>query len=162
MIRPARMSDLDAIVTIYNQAISAGFQTCFTTQIRPDDKADWLKKHMCDEHPVLVSELEGKVVGWLSLGPYREGRAALKNTVEISYFVNEQHLGRGIGYQLLRYATDLCRKLGYKVVLAIILEPNVASIKLAEKCGYERWGYLPGVADFDGVVCGQYYFGIRL
>ncbi len=156
------MHDLEAVVSIYNQAINAGFQTCFTTPISTLDKADWLQKHLCEEYPVLVFEQGGKVIGWLSIGPYREGRAALNRTVEISYFVDNQYFGQGIGCQLLSYGTEVCRKLNYKVALAIILEPNVASIKLAEKCGYEKWGFLPGVADFDGVVCGQFYYGIKL
>ena len=162
MIRTAELRDLHAIVGIYNQAISAGFQTCFTSQVRPEDKASWLQKHLCEEYPVLVFELDTKMVGWLSISPYREGRAALKHTVEISYFVDNQYFGQGIGYRLLSYGTEACRKLNYKAALAIILEPNAVSIKLAEKCGYQRWGFLPCVADFNGAICGQYYYGINL
>jgi phosphinothricin acetyltransferase len=52
--------------------------------------------------------------------------------------------------------------LGIKTLFAIILDDNEASVKLIEKCGYEKWGHLPGVAVFDGVEAGHLYYGKRV
>jgi len=49
--------------------------------------------------------------------------------------------------------------LGIWHVFAIILEGNEASLKLLEKMGFEGWGYLPRVADFDGKEMGHLYYG---
>jgi L-amino acid N-acyltransferase YncA len=43
-----------------------------------------------------------------------------------------------------------CLALQIKHLFAIVLEDNQASIRLLEKMGFEKWGYLPRVADFDG------------
>jgi phosphinothricin acetyltransferase len=55
-----------------------------------------------------------------------------------------------------------CYKLGIKTLFAIVIDANEASIKLMEKCGYEKWGHLPGVAIFDGVEAGHLYYGKRV
>lgn len=33
------------------------------------------------------------------------------------------------------------------------------SRRLLEKFGFERWGVLPEVDEFDGRLCGQWYYG---
>jgi phosphinothricin acetyltransferase len=40
-----------------------------------------------------------------------------------------------------------------------VLEGNQASLNLLEKMGFEQWGYLPRVADFDGREVGHLYYG---
>ena len=31
-----------------------------------------------------------------------------------------------------------------------------------EKFGFELWGHLPNIADFDGIECGHVYYGIKV
>lgn len=162
MIRVANIDDLEAMVEIYNQAIDAKFQTAFTEKYRPEDKTNWFYEHPEDRYPLFVYELDGKVVGYLSIGAYRQGRAALRYSVEVSYFIHKDHQKKGIGPQLLAYGINACKMRKYKTLLAIILEPNIGSTKLLEKFGFQKWGYLPGIADFDGVECGQVYYGLKL
>ena len=162
MIRDAQTGDLEAITTIYNQAIDARFQTCFTEPLKCEERLGWLQQHMADGYPVLLYELDNRVAGWLSISPYRQGRNALKYAVEISYFLHHDYQRKGIGTMLLSHAISRCRDLGYKTLLAILLDRNTASIRLLEKAGFERWGFLPGIAEFDGVACGQYYYGLRV
>jgi phosphinothricin acetyltransferase len=162
MIRHAKYDDIDRVVAIYNQAIDAGFQTAFMEQQIVEDRIPWFKEHLGPTHPIFVYELDGKVVGWLSISPYRSGRAALRHTVEISYFVDTTYLHRGIGSQLLVYGVNACRQLKYKTAIAIILDKNTASIRLAKKFGFEQWAFLPAVADFNGIECDHLYYGIKL
>lgn len=162
MIRIATIDDLPAMTEIYNQAIAAGFQTCFTKRVTPEERYPWFQDHDAARYPLLVFMQDGEVVGWLSISPYRQGRPALERTVEVSYFIDNRHWGKGIGSALLQAGLEKCREMNYPVVLAIILEPNIASAKLLEKYGFEKWGYLPGVAEFNGVVCSQVYFGKML
>jgi phosphinothricin acetyltransferase len=55
-----------------------------------------------------------------------------------------------------------CPKLGIKTLFAIIIDKNEASIKLIEKCGYEKWGHLPEIAVFDTMEAGHLYYGKRI
>jgi L-amino acid N-acyltransferase YncA len=162
MIRQADINDIEAITDIYNHAVDARFQTAYTERHTIDDSARWFNEHDTDNYPVFVYGLDGQVAGWLSVSPYRQGRAALRYAVEVSYFIHKDHQGKGIGTQLLSHAIKACTELGYKTVLAIILEPNKASARLLERSGFEKWAYLPAIADFDGVECSQVYYGLKL
>lgn len=159
MIRHATIDDLPEIVNIYNQAIDAGFQTAFTEHLTVPDRMGWFNEHVETTYPLYVYIVDGNIAGWLSISPYRQGRAALRFSVEVSYFIHSGYQRRGIGTQLLQHAVARCAAIGYRAMLAIIIDRNAASIKLAEKAGFEKWGYLPRIADFDGVVCGQVYYG---
>jgi phosphinothricin acetyltransferase len=162
MIRAAKIEDLEAMSEIYNQAIDAQFQTCFTRRFSAGERLPWFYQHQGTGYPLYVYEQDGRVAGWLSVSAYRQGRNALRYAVEISYFIHSLYHKRGIGSLLLAHAIDQCRVFGYKTALAILLEPNTGSLKLLEKFGFERWGYLPDIAEFNGIPCGQYYYGLRL
>ena len=162
MIRIADINDLEGIVEIYNQAIDAKFQVAFTEKFEVADRLAWFHEHTPDKYPLLVYVIEGKIAGWFSISPYRAGRTALRYTVDISYFIHNEYLHRGIGSALLQTGISLCRELNYKTALAIIINKNIPSIRLAEKFGFEKWAYLPGVADFDGVECSHLYYGVKL
>lgn len=162
MIRLAQNSDLEGIVTIYNHAIEARFQTGFTEAINTEDRQKWFDEHSPLTHPLYVYEVNGMVAGWLSISPYRSGRAALRFTAEVSYFIHTDHRQQGIGNALLQHAIASCGELNIKTLLAIIIDRNEASIQLVKKYGFEQWAYLPGVAVFDGVECSHVYYGLRV
>lgn len=162
MIRIAHFEDLESIVEIYNQAIDAKFQTGFTERTNVDDRIEWFNEHTPDKYPLFVYVVDDKIAGWLSISPYRAGRGALRYSVEISYFIHSSYRKKGIASQLLVYAINACRQLNYKTAIAIILDKNTPSIKLMEKFGFQRWAFLPGVADFDGVECNHVYYGMSL
>ena len=149
-------------MAIYNQAVRAGFQTGDRTEVTTEDRRAWLEAHQPERHPVYVGELDGAVAGWLSVSPYRPGREALRFTAEVSYYVDEAHHGRGVAGRLLEHAIQQAPPLGLKTYFAIVLDKNDASCRLLEKFGFARWGHLPGVADYDGEECGQWYYGKRV
>lgn len=162
MVRIAIQSDLPAIVAIYNQAIAAGCQTAFTQQVTVEERRSWFAEHDPYHYPVFVFEQDGIVCGWLSVSPYRQGREALRTCVEISYFVDGANRKKGIGSELLSNAIVTCDQMGYKQLLAIIIGNNVASIRLMERFGFEKWGVLPGVYNYSGVICDHLYYGKTL
>jgi L-amino acid N-acyltransferase YncA len=162
LIRLAQLDDLPAIVDIYNQSIPSKLSTGDTQPLRVEDRLDWFREHRPEEHPIFVAEADGQVVGWCSLSAYRPGRAALRRTVEISYYLSYAHHHQGIGTALVKHALAACPALGIKHVFAIVLEGNQASLDLLNKMGFEQWGYLPQVADFDGREVGHLYYGKHL
>jgi len=159
IIRFAQLEDLPAIVDIYNQAIPSKQSTGDTQPLRVEDRLTWFMKHHPDEHPLYVAEVEGQVAGWCSLSPYRPGRAALRFTAEISYYIAPAYHRRGIGTALVEHTVAACPALGIRHLFAIVLEGNATSLKLLQKMGFEQWGYLPRVADFDGQEVGHLYYG---
>ena len=159
IIRTAQIDDLPMIVDIYNQSIPSKRSTGDTQSVSVEDRLAWFREHRPDEHPIFVAEADGHVAGWCSLSPYRPGRAALRFTAEISYYIASAHHRQGIGTVLAEYALAACPALGIKHVFAIVLEGNQGSVRLLQKMGFEQWGYLPRVADFDGNEVGHLYYG---
>ena len=160
-IRIAKADDLPIINTIYSQAI-ADKLTADTVPLSMEERVKWLEAHDSSTHPVFVYEVNNRVIAWLSFSSYRPGRQALKKTAEISYYIHNDFRKKGVGTALIQFALQQATCYGFKNLLAIVLERNTGSIRLLEKCGFEKWGYLPQVADFDGNICGHLYFGMNL
>jgi L-amino acid N-acyltransferase YncA len=160
-IRLAIPADLPRLVEIYNQAIASGIATADTAPFTVETRRGWFDAHLPNAYPIYVYEADNQVVGYLSISPYRD-RPALARTAEVSYYVDYGWHGKGIGSALMQFALADCARINKKVLLAVILEWNAASIKLLEKFGFEKWGYLPGVAEFDGRLCGHFYYGKEL
>jgi L-amino acid N-acyltransferase YncA len=161
-IRIAELADLAAIVAIYNQAVPTHLSTANTTPYTAEGRKAWFIEHEPGKHPIFVATKNNQVVGWCSLSMYRPGRAALRFTAEISYYVDTVHQGRGIGSSLVHHALQACPLLGIKNVVAVVIDRNEGSRRLLEKMGFEQWGFLPRVLDFDGMELGEYYFGKRV
>lgn len=161
-IRIAREEDLEAINKIYNQAVQQQFCTAHLEPVTMVERRQWFLAHKPVLHPVFVAEDEKKIVGWISLGPYRENRQALKHVAEVSYYVDEEERGLGIGNSLLGHSISIAGSFGYTVLIAILLNRNPASIGLLIKYGFEEWGRMPGIARIDGQLADHLYYGLKL
>jgi len=139
-LRPATVDDAPAIEDIYAHYVRTS--TC-TFQLEPgsvDERRAWLAGR-APEHPVLVAELDGAVVGWGSLSAYRE-RAGYRFTVEDSVYVREGLHGRGVGRALLAALVDGARLHGRHTILAAIAGDQPASVALHARFGFVEVGRL--------------------
>lgn len=161
-IRTATITDLGSIIEIYNQAMSSRFETSDTLAIDPEDKITWFKNHQQEAYPIFVYEIKNKIVGWVSISPYRLDHKALRYTVEISYYVDYGFRRQSIGSKLVEHVIKRSKELNYKTLLAVIYDRNEASIKLMEKFHFEKWGHMPKIAYFEGVECGHVYYGLKI
>ncbi len=161
-IRTATYEDLESLTGIYNQAIGAGEKTAHTSPVTIEDRRHWFYEHNPDSHPIIAAVSEGKVAGYISISQYRPGRGALKFTAEISYYIDFAHHRHGAASALMTHIISLCPYLKIRTLFAILIETNIGSIKLLEKFGFEKWGFMPGVAQFNGKEVGQFYYGLRI
>lgn len=162
IMRLATKADLPEIMDIYNQAIGQGFCTAHLENVDEHYMQGWFGRHRADCYPVYVCEEKEGLSGWVSLGPYREGRQALQHVVEVSYYVHQQQRGKGRGSRLLAHAIRAAPPLGFSVVLAILLENNPASVALLKKHQFSLWASLPGLALIDGRPINHLYYGRKL
>jgi phosphinothricin acetyltransferase len=162
IIRDAKAEDVERINDIHNQAILEKFKLAYVTPWTKERCLEWFREHDRKTYPVYVAETDSVVTGFVYISPYKPGRPALSQTAEISYFMDRDYRGKGTGGKLVAYMEAQCCKLGIKTLFAIIIDRNGASIQLIEKCGYEKWGYLPGVAIFDHIEVGHLYYGKRI
>jgi L-amino acid N-acyltransferase YncA len=142
-IRNARPADIEAITEIYNEAILTTVATFDITPKCVSDRLEWLKSHD-DRHPVIVCELNGKVVGWASLSKWSE-RSAYDDTAETSFYVKKEFRGRGVGRKLKETIINEALRLKFHTLLAQIAEGSDASLHLNESLGFVKVGTLKEV-----------------
>lgn len=162
MIRLAKISDLDAINTIFNQAVAAKHQTAALTPITKEQRFKWYQEHDVDRYPIFVLEVDKTVIGWYSLGPYRKGREALYHVAEVTYYLHKDFQGMGYGTQLLEHAIQSAPEYGINVLIAILFRHNKASIKLLENFNFEMWGNFPETALIDGKLYDHCFYGLKI
>jgi phosphinothricin acetyltransferase len=157
MIIKARLEHLPAINEIYNQAVATGLKTAHTSPTSVEERRHWFKKYPRDRYPVFVYLIDQKPVGWLSVSPYRFGRQALDTVVEVSYYIDHHHHGKGIASQLMEHAIDFCLELKYRILVAILISENKPSIGLLEKFDFQEGGRIPGAIQFEDEVRDHLY-----
>lgn len=139
-IRPATAEDADAIARIYNQAVTGSTATFDQEPKSAEERRDWLASHG-PRHPVLVVVENGGVVGWGSLTQYSD-RRAYDGTVEISTYIDEAHVGNGLGGAMARALIEQAPSLGIHVILSRICTENAASLAMAERLGFRQVGVM--------------------
>ena len=175
-IRPARESDLKAIVEIYNSTIDSRVATADTKPVTIESRLSWFHDRDVTYRPIWVVDIEPKIsksealvieklgeskivnlfarrsqdniIAWLSFNDFY-GRPAYQHTAEISLYVAQDYRGQGIADGLLKKAIAECPKLRIKTLLAFVFGHNLPSIQLFTKHEFTRWGFLPQVAEMD-------------
>jgi len=137
-VRLARPTDAEAIRSIYNVEVTESTVTFDLVARTPADQQAWLAEHV-GVHPAVVAEIDGEVVGFGSLAPYRS-RPAYATTVEDSVYVRRDARGAGCGRALLGELVRLGTIHGFHAVMARIVGGHQASIGLHQACGFELVG----------------------
>ena len=107
-IRQAETRDIPALTDIYNYEVTHGVATLDIHPRTYEDRAQWFNAHNKDNHPLIVAEDNGEVIGYASLSPYRE-KEAYSSTVELSVYVDALHRGKGVASALLMQILDFAK-----------------------------------------------------
>ncbi|HFI0076683.1 TPA: N-acetyltransferase family protein [Streptococcus suis] len=135
-IRNAQVEDAANLVAIYAPYVEKTAIT-FETQVPAvEDFANRIEKTL-KKFPYLVAVEEGQIVGYAYASTYY-ARAAYDWTVEMSVYVQKEARGKGIGTLLYTALEEELTARGFKNFLACIALPNLASIALHEKRGYQQ------------------------
>ena len=137
-IRPAELADADAISEIYNPEVLEGTATFDLVPRTPDEQRAWLIDRS-GAHVVIVMEVDGDIVGFASLSPFRS-RPAYATTVENSVYVHRAHRGQGIAKALMVELIEIARRHGFHSMIARIADSQAASLALHDALGFELVG----------------------
>jgi L-amino acid N-acyltransferase YncA len=160
-IRDAVEADLTTIVDIYNATISDRMATADTEPISVESRKCWFYDRPANSRPLWVLEIESAIAGWLSFQSFY-GRPAYHKTVELSLYVSPEYRRQGVGKQLLEQAIHRSPELGVNTLIGLIFAHNQPSLRLFAKYQFQRWGYLPKVAELDGIERDLVIVGRRL
>jgi phosphinothricin acetyltransferase len=139
MIREAEARDVQAILDIYNDAI---LHTTAVYDYEPhtmEQRTAWYEQKRKDGFPVFVYEVDGRVAGFASYGPFRAW-AAYRYTIEHSIYVHRDARKQGIGLALLQRLIDDANERQYAVMVGGIDASNENSVRLHEKVGFRHAG----------------------
>lgn len=164
IIRDAVEADLPAIVEIYNSTIACRLVTADIEAISVESRLSWFHSHTPDHRPLWVMEptipqqmecntLEDsancEIAGWLGFQSFYSARKAYDKTAELSIYISLNYRRQGIGRILLEAAIARSSELGIKNLVGCIFANNEPSLKLFKNFGFEQWGYLPAIAEFE-------------
>ena len=135
--RQAEDRDLPQLLSIYNDII---LTTTAVYDYRPhtlEMRRQWFELKREQGFPVFVAEEEEEIVGFSSIGAFRNW-AAYKYSVENSVYVAKEKRGRGIGKHLLPPLIDAAKKLEMHTIIASIDATNESSLRLHRSFGFEE------------------------
>jgi phosphinothricin acetyltransferase len=137
-LRLARPEDAEATREIYNTEVTGSTVTFDLVPRSIDDQLAWLDQ-LSGAMAVVVAEIDGQIVGFASLSPYRD-RPAYATTVEDSVYVHADFRGRGVARALLAEILDIAATRGFHAVMARIVGGHDASIGLHSSLDFEIVG----------------------
>ncbi len=137
-IRHAQASDLQAIVDIYNHAVTTSVATFDLAPVKLEERRQWFAAFDA-ERPLFTATLEEQVVGFAYYAKFRE-KAAYARTMEVSVYVDVDARGKGIGRLLLDTLIAHAKAQGVHVLMAVLGGDNPASHALHERAGFTPAG----------------------
>jgi L-amino acid N-acyltransferase len=140
-IRKAHLEDIYSIRNIYNEAVLNTTATFDTEEKSEENRIDWFLNR--DENfPVIVVELNEKIVGYASLNRWSD-KKAYDITAEISIYIEPDSRGKGIGKKLIEVIVKVAvEDTNLHSLIARITEGNEHSIHLHELNGFEKVGVM--------------------
>ena len=137
-IRHAEERDAEAIRSIYNYEVEHETATFDLVPRSLDDQLEW-QRARTGAFCVYVAELDGEVVGFGALSPYKE-RAAYRTSVEDSVYIRRDLGRQGIGRAMLSHLLEAAENGGFHAVMARITTLSEGSIALHEALGFQLVG----------------------
>jgi phosphinothricin acetyltransferase len=130
--------DETAIVDLFNYYIENSF-AAYPEQKITYELFDHLRS-MAEGYPVIVAkDRSGRLLGFGMLRPHNP-MPAFSETAEITYFISQQYIKKGIGTALLQTLLDRAREMNITSILANVSSLNEPSIAFHKKMGFQECG----------------------
>ncbi|MEY4055006.1 MAG: hypothetical protein RL519_341 [Pseudomonadota bacterium] len=150
LIRPARPDDCAEIAAIYAHHVLHGTASYET---EPPDAAEIsrrMERVLGAGWPWLIAEaLDGHMLGYAYATQFRD-RAAYRFVCEDSIYIRDTARGQGVGTALLGALIEVCTKLGFRQMIAVIGGAEPASEALHARLGFALTGRLGSIGRKQG------------
>lgn len=136
-VRSVEADDWGRIAEIFNFYVTESF-AAYPDQ--PVSDAFFRDRHQAhSEYPFVVAEGDEGIVGFAYLSPYHP-TPTMRHTASLTYFLDPQHTGLGIGSELLEYLLRAGENIGVTNFLAHISSENPGSIRFHLRHGFTECG----------------------
>lgn len=141
-----------AVRDLYNARIESTTVAWTERKQTLRERRRWFAEQQRNDHPVVVAEVEGAVVGFAAYGSFRgSGKwPGYRHTVELTIHVDPASWGIGIGGALLEELIDRARRQEVHVMVAAIDGDNVDSIGFHQRLGFSEVARMPEVGRMFG------------
>jgi L-amino acid N-acyltransferase YncA len=142
--RPFDWRDVPAITAIYRPYVT---DTVITFELEPPSEATMAGRFgaMLElQHPLIIAERAGEVVGYAYASFYRP-RPAYRFTCEDSIYLRQDVVGQGIGSALLTELMAQSKAAGFTQMIGVITAERANSVRLHEKAGFRYVGLYEAV-----------------
>ena len=144
-------ADLPIVKDIYDYYIKNSTATFHTGSITLQE----LKEIIPLNHPKYKSFLikhEGAICGYCYISSFKK-RQAYDKTAEFTIYLKPEFIGKNIGMPAMEKLEEVAKDNGIRVLIGVITGNNFSSIRLMEKCGYEKCAHYQQVGEkFDQVL----------
>jgi ribosomal-protein-alanine N-acetyltransferase len=150
--------DLERLVILANnENVSRYLVYTFPHPYTQSDAEWWIRTGSKQNDAITrVIEYQGLFVGSVGINPQTGWRDHLG---EIGYWVAEEYWGKGIATAALSQMTDYgFTNRQFRKLYAPVLSPNIASMRVLEKCGYTREGILKAEVQKSGIYFDTHHF----
>jgi L-amino acid N-acyltransferase YncA len=146
-VRAATAADLPAIRALFNVLIPTTTIAYREHLASAEEIASWFAAQQAVDHPVLVADDAGEVVGYTTYGTFRGGERfpGYRHTAELTIHVDARCHGRGVGRALMNALFDAARERDVHVLVAGVDTANEASIEFHRRLGFVETARMPEV-----------------
>lgn len=153
--------DAAAIAAIYAHHVAHGTASFDTEPRSHTDMATRIAECSSRGWPFLVAEADGEVVGYAYATQFRD-RPAYRSTCENSIYISPNHVGRGVGTQLLDALIKAATQAGFRQMIAVIGGAEPASVALHSRAGFVEAGRMRSVGRKHGRWLDTLYMQLSL
>lgn len=151
MIRFATLADAAALARIYNHYITDTIVTLEEVPVDADEMARRLTEIIASGLPWIVAEQAGEVVGYAYASMWKS-RYGYRFSVESTVYLAPSATGKRLGTRLYQRLLEFLSAGETHLVIGGIGLPNVASVALHERLGFEKVAHFREV----GIKFGQW------
>ena len=159
-IREVRPEDAASIAPLYNHYILNSPATFELDPISVPEMETRIRKTSAS-YPYWVLIHDQKILAYAYLTQWKS-RAAYVRTVESSVYVHHQHQGQGLGKRIYSHLFQHLEKGRFTQVIAGVVPPNEASVKLHLSLGFVPIGIFKKVGHKFGQWWDVSYYQLEL
>lgn len=134
----------DDVMKIFNYYVENSFSAYPENKLSVEFFEKFLE--MTKGYPAYVINVNDKTAGFCFIRAYNPF-PAFKETAEITYFIDKDFTGKGLGKAALCKLEEEARNLGIKNILASITSENIQSISFHKKFGFTECGRFNGIGN---------------